>query len=261
MARNARGFKLERPAQTAAEQMQFRLRGNEINRIEAVSDVVFGFALTLLVVSLQVPRTYAELANAMRGFPAFAFTFAALMYVWVRHYYFFRYYGLDDLTTIVLNTLLLFLVLFYVYPLKFLFSVFLANVWINPLIGVPNQIGNAQSGPYPVMAWSDVRGLFIIFGAGIAAIYFVFAAMFWHADRMREDLDLNPFEIAYTRTSMVAAILNGGVGLLSIVVASVLTLGHSGWAGYVYLLLPSVVLWRRRRRSQEETAAATRKSA
>src|SRR6266851_3320348 len=98
--------------------LQFQLRGREINRIEAVSDVVFGFALTLLVVSLEVPHTYADLINAIRGFPAFALTFAALMYVWVRHYYFFRYYGLDDLATIIFNTLLLFLVLFYVYPME-----------------------------------------------------------------------------------------------------------------------------------------------
>lgn len=133
--------------------LQFQLRGREMNRIEAVSDVVFGFALALLVVSLQVPHTYADLITAMSGFPAFAFTFAALMYVWVRHYYFFRYYGLDDLTTIVLNTVLLFLVLFYVYPLKFLFSVFLVNVWINPLIGMPNQITSIHSGLDPVMTW------------------------------------------------------------------------------------------------------------
>jgi Endosomal/lysosomal potassium channel TMEM175 len=251
----AEGLKMERPAQTATKRLPFQLRGTEMNRIEAVSDVVFGFALALLVVSLEVPRTYADLINAMRAFPAFAFTFAALMYVWVRHYYFFRYYGLDDLTTIVLNTLLLFLVLFYVYPLKFLFSVFLTNVWIDPLIGMPNQIGNAQGGLYSVMVWSDVRGLFIIFGAGIAAIYFVFAAMFWHAYRMREDLDLSTLEIAHTRTSMFAAILNGGVGLISMLVASVFKLGHSGWAGYVYfLLLPLVALWRWRRRSLEADA-------
>jgi len=42
------------------KQPQFRLRGNEINRIEAVSDVVFGFALTLLVVSLQVPASESD---------------------------------------------------------------------------------------------------------------------------------------------------------------------------------------------------------
>ena len=32
----------------------------EITRLEGSSDAVFGFALTLLVVSLEVPRTYAE---------------------------------------------------------------------------------------------------------------------------------------------------------------------------------------------------------
>ncbi len=73
--------------------LQFQLRGKEINRIEAVSDVVFGFALALLVVSLEVPHTYADLLNAMRGFPAFAFTFAALMFVWVRHTIFFATMG------------------------------------------------------------------------------------------------------------------------------------------------------------------------
>lgn len=176
--------------------LQFQLRGREMNRIEAVSDVVFGFALALLVVSLEVPHTYADLIAAMRGFPAFAFTFGGLMYVWVRHYYFFRYYGLDDLTTIILNTVLLFLVLFYVYPLKFLFSVFLVNVWINPLFGIQNQITAIHGGLDPVMTWGDVRGVFVIFGAGIAAIYFVFAALLWHAYRLREDLRLSAFEIA-----------------------------------------------------------------
>jgi hypothetical protein len=140
-------------AQTPAKRLQFRLRGQQMNRIEAVSDVVFGFALTLLVVSLEVPRTYADLTNAMRGFPAFALTFAILMTVWSRHYYFFRYYGLDDPATIVLNTLLLFVVLFYVYPLKFLF-----NVWLAPLTGTAMQINNAQGGLRLVMAYGDARG-------------------------------------------------------------------------------------------------------
>ena len=229
---------------------QFQLHGKEINRIEAVSDVVFGFALALLVVSLEVPHTYADLLNAMRGFPAFAFTFAALMFVWVRHYYFFRYYGLDDFATIVLNTVLLFLVLFYVYPLKFLFSVFLVNVWLSPLTGMPMQISN---GLHPVMTWGDVPGLFVIFGSGYSAIYFVFGALHWHAYRMREDLGLSTFEIAYTRTTMVSQFLNVGVGLLSMLLASVLKLGQAGLAGWVYfLLVPLVALWRWRRRSLDE---------
>ncbi len=168
-------------------------------------------------------------------------------------HYFFRYYGLDDFATIVLNTVLLFLVLFYVYPLKFLVSVFFANVWLSPLTGMPNQISNAQRGLPLVMTWGDVRGLYLIFGAGFAAVYVVFGALYWHAYRMREALGLSPVEITYTRTSVVKQFLNVGVALLSMLVASVLKLGHSGWAGYVYfLLLPLVGLWHWRRRSLDE---------
>jgi hypothetical protein len=46
----------------------FRLRGIEMSRVDGFSDVVFGFALTLLVVSLEVPKTFAELHQSLRGF-------------------------------------------------------------------------------------------------------------------------------------------------------------------------------------------------
>src|ERR1041385_3265155 len=101
---------------------KFRWRSHEPSRIEGLSDAVFGFAVTLLVVSLEVPKTFAELMLAMRGFGAFAICFALLILVWYNQYKFFRRYGLQDNYTVVLNAGLLFVVLFYVYPLKFLFS-------------------------------------------------------------------------------------------------------------------------------------------
>src|SRR5580704_12923260 len=100
----------------------FRWRSGEITRLEAFCDVVFGFAVTLLVVSTEVPHTYAELLADMRGFLPFAICFWQLVMIWRTHYRFSRRYGLEDPYTVFLNVVLLFLVLFFVYPLKFVFT-------------------------------------------------------------------------------------------------------------------------------------------
>jgi uncharacterized membrane protein len=63
----------------------FRERGREVTRLESFSDAVFGFALTLLVVSLDVPKTFADLIATMRGFPAFALCFLFLALFWNGH--------------------------------------------------------------------------------------------------------------------------------------------------------------------------------
>src|SRR6516165_7522767 len=94
----------------------------EVSRVEGFSDAVFAFAITLLVVSLEVPKTFHELIATVRGFPAFAVCFALLFQVWWRHYRFFRSYDLEDAYVIVWTGVLLFVVLFYVYPLKFVWS-------------------------------------------------------------------------------------------------------------------------------------------
>ena len=96
------------------------LRRHEVTRLEGFSDAVFGFALTLLVVSLEVPNSVDELLKDMQGLVGFALMFAMVCWIWYKHNVFFRSYGLEDPWTVFLNCVLLFVVLFYVYPLKFL---------------------------------------------------------------------------------------------------------------------------------------------
>jgi hypothetical protein len=60
----------------------FRLRGNEVTRRESFSDAVFGFALTLLAVSLDVPKSFEDLVGTMREFTAFAICFLLLALIW-----------------------------------------------------------------------------------------------------------------------------------------------------------------------------------
>ena len=108
-------------------------------RIEGFADAVFGFALTLLVVSLEVPNNFDELLSTMQGFFAFALSGWLLYSVWFDHYRFFRRYGLKDNFTMNLSAVLLFVVLFYVYPLKFLFTVV-----TDRILGFSTQVGSSK---------------------------------------------------------------------------------------------------------------------
>ena len=83
---------------------------HDVTRLEAFSDAVFGFAITLLVVSLEVPDTFDELMQVMRGLPVFAVTFAILLLIWQEHHNLFKRFPSSDGVTIWLNGALLFVV-------------------------------------------------------------------------------------------------------------------------------------------------------
>ena len=184
----------------------FRWRSREITRIEGFSDAVFGFAITLLIVSLEVPRTSTELLEAMRGFGAFVITFAMLARLWYAQYTFFRRYALEDRLTVVLNLVLLFTVLFFVYPLKFLFT----NMLFDPLL--KGRVATAH-GLEPVLRPEHRPLIYLVFGCGFAAVFLVFFLLYRHAYRQRETLGLNEFEIYETRHSMRRMLVAVMVGL------------------------------------------------
>lgn len=225
---------------TSHPSKQPRLRGREVTRLEALSDAVFGFAATLLVVSLEVPQTFPELTASLRGFVAFAFSFTMLILIWVAHNGYFRRYGLQDGWTVLLNSVLLFVVLFYVYPLKFLStaltSLFLGLRPARPMITQASQ-----------MSW-----LMIIYGLGFIAVFACLALLYRHAGARWRELDLDEVERLEARSWFRHYLVFVGVGCLSI--AIVLTGGPHWLSGVIYALIGPFCHWNgrvARRRTQE----------
>src|SRR5262245_9231838 len=204
----------------------FTWRAGEISRLEAFSDAVFAF--TLLVVSLEVPHNFHDLINVMKGFPAFAICFAMLTQVWYEHSLFFRRYGLQDTYSVVLNCVLLFVVLFYVYPLKFLFTVLVGQM----THGVLMSGGEAHAAL--IQDASEAHTLLIIYGLGFAAVFGVFTLLYLYAYRKRKALELNELECHRTRHRLMNNFAMMSFGLGSALLALVLPEGESGLAGFIY---------------------------
>jgi uncharacterized membrane protein len=228
----------------------FSWRGQDVLRIEGFSDAVFGFALTLLVVSLEVPNTFDELLATMRGFFAFAISGWLLYAVWSDHYVFFRRYGLQDNLTMHLSAVLLFVVLFYVYPLKFLFTALM-----DELLGFSTQVGSSTGDVVETIRPEQWPLLIVLFGVGFVVVQLVFFLLYWRAYALRGMLELDAYEASITRQEIQGYLLLAGIGLSSIAIALLGGEGATSWAGWVYLLswpimaIHGYVMARRRRKS------------
>jgi beta-lactamase class A/uncharacterized membrane protein len=199
----------------------------EISRLEAFSDAVFAFALTLLVVSLEVPTSYDGLMNIMRGFIPFASSFAIVTWIWYEHNKFFRRYGMEDAFTVFINGILLFLVLFFVYPLKFMATMVFARFGIGPDVTI--TIRNNQ-----------LPGLMLVYSLGFVVLFTAFAVLYWHAWRRRDALGLTDAERLMLKASLGHHLISIGIGLSSVAIALLLPVRWSWLAGPMYFLMGPV---------------------
>jgi uncharacterized membrane protein len=204
--------------------------GREVSRVEGFSDAVFGFALTLLVVSLEVPDNFNGLKEILRGFIPFAATFALVCWIWFEHYAFFRKFDADDGLTIFLNCVLLFLVLFFVYPLKFVFSTV-----------IPSLTG--MRGPRLPMSEMDARMMMWVYSAGFVAVMAVFVLLYWNQYRRRAELKLSVDQVFSAATGARTHVLSMIVGVISIVMALTVPIELLWTAGVIYSL-QGPLLWR-----------------
>lgn len=182
-------------------------RSHETNRLEAFSDAVFAFALTLLVVSLEVPKTSDDLMELVRGFFPFALMFAMICWIWYQHQQFFSHYDVTGPWVVALNCLLLFVVLFYVYPLKYM-TVHL----IGPIAGMTDPTTGARfTGG---LANGDI--VMLLYSSGVVLIFGLFLALHQHVWRHRKTLALGPEASQELKADMRGHAISAGLGLVSI---------------------------------------------
>lgn len=199
------------------------------SRLEAFSDGMLAFAATLLVVSLEVPRTYAQLFDDVLGFAPFALSFAGLFFIWVAHTNLFRRYPMTDPLTVTLNGILLFTVLFYVFPLKFMASTLASRFTGQERVTIESL--------------QELQNLFVIYSVGWTLVFTCFALLYLRAYALRENLSLNRVEAydAVTHSRHYAAF--AVVGLLSIAIAMSGIGIAFGLPGLVYMFLGLLAWW------------------
>ena len=183
---------------------------HNINRVEALSDAVFAFAATLMVVSLGSGDTLLELKSNFKNLISFGVSFFVLIALWKLHYNYFRRNNYLDNRIITYNSILLFVVLYFVFPLKSLTA-----TWLK------------QS----AVSLNDLASLFILYSLGFLLIFLCFSLMYKRAYKKAGGNSIT--HLFYYRHFLIFVI----IALISILL-SILKIGIIfGVPGFVYAFL------------------------
>lgn len=216
---------------SADEEMSgIRVRGTEVSRLEGLTDAVIGFAVTLLIVAMEVPTSLDELFAMVMGFPAFALTFMLLVFIWFWHYRFFRQFGLNTGKIIWANGVLLFLVLLFVYPLKFLATVVVNYVILEGWFGIdmPTMVSFRPE---------QFQHLHALYASGFSAVFLCFVWFYRIALSAADELELSPYERRSVEVHANMFLIVALVPLFSIIVAYLPLYLAPMWAGWASILI------------------------
>ncbi len=221
-----------------------RLRGLEVTRLDTFVDAAFAFVLTLLVISFDdIPSNIPEMLAAVKQIPAFAASFAMLMWFWMQHRRWSRRYGLENTGTILTSLTLMFVMLVYVYPLRMIFE------------GMFSQLSNGYlATTYEIDSYDDLRLIFIFYSVGFLSMSLLVSQLYRMALRNASLLALNEVEVRRTRVEMLTWGVASTFGILSITVALTVPDTWVPFAGYLYFVVFPAMLgpaWVDRRRHPE----------
>lgn len=212
---------------------EIQYRGASASRLDNLTDAVFGIAITLLIFNLANPNSFTDLLSFTKTLPAFIISISFIVLIWKEHYNFSEVYSLNDGILTFLNTTFIALVIFYVYPLRFL-TLFLTNLFFQTEVEV-------------IIEAQQVPNLIIYYGVAAFAIYFVFFLFYVRALRLREDLQLSTYELLYTRGQKQRLLIMFSIPLLSVILTVILRdspalAGMIG--GWTYCLYPpAIMMW------------------
>ncbi|MEP5613209.1 MAG: TMEM175 family protein [Cyclobacteriaceae bacterium] len=221
---------------------KFRHRGLNQTRIETFSDAVFAVAFTLVVLSTSVPETFDELRASINDIVPSFICIVLLVVIWYQHYIFFLRYGLQDTKTVTINTLLLFLLLIYIYPLKFL-ARFLYELYSGMIFGRGENFMDNFGGE---VNGDNMTLLMVAYGLGACLIFLSMSWLYRHCHRKRDDLELDEYEIFATKVGIWQNLLMSAVPFLSVIIISLGLFGRGtlnySIGGFIYMLYPPVMI-------------------
>lgn len=181
-------------------------------RITSLSDGVFAFAATLMVVDLGTTIDFNNLETQLSSFVSFGIAFFVMMLLWKLHYNFFQRTKFVDNWIITVNILLLFTVLFYLFPLKSLINSITQKTYLS-------QDGLSQ--------------LFILYGFGFVLIFSCFAFLYFRA--FKKDVNNKaPLLLLFFYRHFTLFIFTG---LISVILAYFKFGISYGFPGFIYSFL------------------------
>lgn len=229
----------------------FRLRGKEPGRLENFSDAIFALAITLLLISTSPPTNFEQIKRFAYELIPFLACIALIMGIWYEHFQFYLRYGLRNSRMIALNTLFLAIVLFYVYPLKFLTKIIILFP-IGYIVGDQVLLNDLKG----MIKGQDMGQLMIIYGFGATFVFLVLMQMYRYALSKADELGLSELEQFDTRTSIRTNLLMASVPMASVFFSIIFI---NSWiagpvAGFIYFLYTPIMFAHGRRADKKRKA-------
>ncbi len=194
-------------------------------RLDAFVDAAFAFSVTLLLISGGAATSLDDLVAALGRLPAFLASFALIAMFWLSHRDYGRMARLRGPAATLLSLAIVFVVLVYVFPLRLLTET--AFHFLS---------GGRLPGQGLLGSFSDLRTLYVVYGAGFVVLAALYALLF---ATVRGERAASPAHEVDAREWTGIYLVLMACGVLSILAALVGPLRHAPWLpGVVYGLIP-----------------------